>query len=254
MKEAQRVFQFQTDYLAINSTALLKWYAAPIKGKKKGRNKYSMVYPCYICPNPEQAMAGHDDEVQLNQRNNTLVRYIGFQVSYRNQIQAVPAAHLLNYNHHSIDAKIAENEGNKTWCPTFMKLFLNSLRTQQEFKSAGNESERKLKIKVEEKLLDLILASVSEKEQKLITGDAANATVSDDPDCDANEVEPPFEWQSPTKQVDAAAGNEATVIEERKKVDIRSVANGPKRLRAGDIIECWYVVDVYIDVQFPVPF
>jgi hypothetical protein len=235
LKEAQRVFQFQTDYHAIRSTALLKWYAVPGKGKKKGRHKYAHVFPCYICPNQEQAMAGYDDEVQLNQRNNTLIRFMGYQVSYRNQIQAVPAAHLLEFNHGtSNNPKDAEQKASNTWCPTFMKQFLNSLRTQQEFKAVGSEYKRQLKIKVEEKLLDLVLMTVFEQEQKLITGDAGvNSSVPDDPESDD---EAPLEWQSPSKP---AVDNKPAIVEEREKSNATSLKHAPKRLRAGDIIECW---------------
>jgi hypothetical protein len=237
LKEARRIFQFQTDYLAIHSTALLKWYAVPVKGKKKGRNKYSNIYPCYICPNREQAMAGHEDEVQFNQRNDTLIRYMGYQVSYRNQIQAVPAAHLLNFNHHqSIDGNSAEEECCNTWCPSFMKMFLNSLYAQQEFKVAGSEYERKLKIKVEEKLLDLVLISVLELEQKLPAGDTVNSSIPDDTNCDD---EPTLDWQSPAKLDEGTADYSPAIIQEREKSDGPSVKDAPKRLRAGDIIECW---------------
>jgi hypothetical protein len=121
------------DYNKIHSTSLLKWYVRPnkkkyhktTKKKKKTMKKeqsnddelsniYSAVYPCYICPNIEEAIAGHEDYIktpksnhctlQHNDNNNnnnndtTVIRFIGYRVSYSDQIQSVSSKFLLPYN------------------------------------------------------------------------------------------------------------------------------------------------------------
>lgn len=192
-------------------------------------------------------MAGHDDEVHLSQRNDTIIRYIGCKTSCRNQIQAVPAAHLLDFNYQPIDTTNISEEVCNTWCPTFMTTFLNSLLSLQEFKGSS-ENERNLKIKTEEKLLDLILVSVLEKEEqsKNAIAEDTKGAVSDDLDGEDAE-DAPLEWSSPKAQKPSEDEIAHKNVEE-PKISTTMPSNRiivPKRLRAGDIIECWYVKSVF---------
>jgi hypothetical protein len=275
MKDAQIAYKFKaSDYSAVRSTSLLKWYAIP--ASKKAKCKSRLVYPCLVCPDVAEAMAGHEDTVQLTARNNTLIRYLGYRISYRDKIQAVPSTHLLDFNHGSTAEEGASSgsvvnasplagttlpskeEKDTLWSPNFMSVFLNSLCSQQEFKVC-NDDDRNLKIKTEEKFLQLILESVLQHEQHPqptsnmdgCTDDDSNSvsTIASEYDADnpqnATSPQPSGLWQSP-KAPDSKEELTATVKSKVTDQNIKersyaSRKNSINKLRAGDVIEYWYV-------------
>ena len=287
---AQDVYKCKTiHYNEIHSTSLLKWYAKPKTKSKKvsssssrkkqkqstAKEQFDFVYPCYICPNVQQAIAGYEDKLttpenkSINDNATTsLVRFIGFRVSYRDKIQAVPTKHLLPYNYRREDDPNSNGNSLSTknddqmvdtdmvvptandnylitdrmkpeqqWNTNLMSIYLKSLKSgQQEFKNSNKAKDSvtgEYKLKVEEKLLQTIATSVLEREQQTpskndVSWSAETQEVADDDDLPAT---------SPHKL-------DSTAI-----VSARKAANGKQRqqpittvskLRAGDIIEYWY--------------
>lgn len=134
--------EWKSDYKAIHSTSLLKWHC--IKNH---------CTPCFVCPNADEALAGHDD-VKLTKKNNTLVRFLGYYNAHRDKIQAVPEKQLKAYN--------GEEKDLTEWSSLYMRNFLSSIEGQKEI----NGDDRDLKLRTEELLLQLVLASVLECEKQ----------------------------------------------------------------------------------------
>lgn len=257
-------------YNEIHSTSLLKWYAKPKTKNKKSSsfpkkqkhstttNQYEVVHPVYICPNVQEAIAGYEDTITLpdhdinsSKATTALVRYIGFRVSYRDKIQKVPMKHLLPYNYlpdenlNDKDISTATTDGDvkefttKQWNTNLMSLYLKSLQNkQQEFKTSNTNdaSASNHKLNVEEQLLQIIASSVFEREQQL---QSKNDALNDDTDIDDDSQAKNDDPVTSTDKLASATTVSATKKENIKKED-RPVTTVTK-LRAGDVIEYWYV-------------
>jgi hypothetical protein len=287
---AQEVYKCKTiQYNEIHSTSLLKWYAKPKTKSKKSSSttssrkkqkrsatteQYEFVFPCYVCPNVQQAIAGYEDKVTTpdNKSNNnnaatSLVRYIGFRVSYRDKIQQVPNKHLLPYNYcctdddlsgsaTSMDAKDINDDPvpittannltadrmkrNRQWNTSLMSIYLKSLQSnQQEFKKSHTNDSMTgdYKLKVEEQLLQIIASSVFEREQEqhVKNNDSPEVDHESSHENDYFPMTSPSELES-TTIVSAAAKTKG------KKKQPKPVTTVTK-LRAGDVIEYWYVLN-----------
>ena len=212
LTEAKLVVKLKSDYRAIHSTALLKWHFV----KKT-------CAPCFICPNVQEALAGHDN-VGLTARNNTIVRFFGCHYSHRDKIQAVPASQLKDY---------CGEEGDKErWSKDSMKTFLDSIRNQKEFK--GDESD--LKLRTEELVVQLVLTTVLAHERHQVVA-FSESTQNENDDVDdfaplVSTVNSPVR----NRNCEISAADTAAAVATRVANNVHQV----KRLRAGDVIEFWY--------------
>ena len=259
---AQDVFHSKTVYNEIHSTSLLKWYAKPKTRIKKSSSskrqqrstttQYEFVHPCYICPNVQQAIAGYEDTISSPNNSikatTSLVRFIGYRVSYRDKIQTVPLKHLLPYN--SIDSSmyaITNNDmatdrqelSTKKWNANLMSLYLKSLQSnQQEFKkSEKNDSIAcDFKLKVEEAFLQIIASSVFEQEQQKSKSDLLFHDTDIEEESYDNEDRVTI---SPQRDVTSATSATTNTNAEQVHKTVTTVT----KLRAGDVIDYWYVVN-----------
>jgi hypothetical protein len=143
----------------INSLALLKWHVVPVTTKRNKKSKlksngftastYKVAYPCYICPNQDEAMAGLDSGDQRNLQcktvgkdtdttaaTSTIIRYIGHRVSYRDKLSRVAYKQLLPYD-------VFENDRNLTTITTTSSANqheVNSNYNRHEVDNSNNDS------------------------------------------------------------------------------------------------------------------
>jgi hypothetical protein len=165
----------------------LKWYAKPKSKSKKSfssssprkkprqsntTEQFDFVFPCYICPNVQEAIAGYEDEIttpdikrssnnssgnaSLPSSTTALIRFMGYRVSYRDKIQKVSTRHLLPYNFCRADeantnylsgndnatndsateasSNVAENQMklDRQWNAKLMSIYLKSLQSNQQ--------------------------------------------------------------------------------------------------------------------------
>lgn len=200
----------KSHYKDIHSSTLLKWHCV----KKT-------CAPCFVCPHVDEALAGHDD-VKLTARNNTLVRFLGYHNKYHDMLQPVPSSQLKDWNC-SDGLEIYSN-----WSPVKMKAFLAAIRNQKEFK--GDDG--KLKLRTEELVIQLVLASVLKRAQDAEAAlSVAVPEEGEDDEISLNgTMTSPRTWDSPAAVASVAAA--------------RNVAANPnqvKKLRAGDTIAYLYV-------------
>jgi hypothetical protein len=183
-------------------------------------------------------MAGYEDLVKFTKRDNTLVRYLGYQYAYRGVLQAVSSLHLKNY------WCTGEEQHRTQWSEPHMRNFLASLQSQRDF-----QANAKVMTRTEELVLQLTLEAILEREK-----------------VEAASMEPAFAPHSPhactsladldgTEEIDetyerrgdAECGIEpATYVVVDRRVSLSSVhadeSGTIKKLRAGDVIVYKYVL------------
>jgi hypothetical protein len=127
----------------------LRWHCGPIKSKSK------IAFPCYICPDVDEASAGRFGEIKVTKRNDTLVKFLGCKCSYRDKVQAVPANQLEPYYDEN------EEGGSTTWSQSKLKIFRASLESQKVYQT----DKKKIDLRTEELALQFLLDAILKREQ-----------------------------------------------------------------------------------------
>jgi len=246
-------------YLDLERLDQVRWQQ--ISSSKKGSSSKhkgaagGKVFPCYIVEDHEMALSGIDS-IKISKRNNTLIRFVGYNAANKDDLQAVPESQLRPFGDFAAANNNDDNNNEPQWNAQLLQQYLDLIQHQQKFLSSSSSSESSnntgaVNFRAEKIYLQLFLQFVWRKEQQAElsqqqqlqqqTLDDDDSSMNDRDDDDDDERLVLSHGSNPVTQDSGDDEHVVAAPERPNKAPRPGGVVQPDTLRAGDLIVYWCV-------------